>query len=223
MTTNSPKIKSVTLMVVWGYEPHSITIRARNWSKIQRGQEVRLRGKSYFYEGVRFSCRWYFNQKGRADTLVVGYGNDGAEGYVGSWQSVKTEVTYQKPQKKRDPFLPKAFANINEAKAAFPTPETFRIALVDDVHFDTERFSDLEPMELLRACGVDVGNKDQFCISQVPTDYAAYRRGDESGWGFRYTYRIAGKGRRTVRFQTEHGDGGVCESCEGPYIYTRSK
>ncbi len=114
-----------------------------------------------------------------------------------------------------------AFKTIEEAKAAHPKPEGFRIALVDDVHFGTGRFDDLEPMELLKACGVDVGNIDKFCLSQVCTDRSAMRAGRDTDWQYRYTYRIVGKNRRSVRFQSEHGDGGVCESIEGPYIYTR--
>lgn len=114
-----------------------------------------------------------------------------------------------------------AFQTIEEAQAAFPSPEEFRFALVDDVHSGTGRFDDLEPMELLKACGVDVGNIDKFCLSQVCTDRRAMLAGRDTDWRYRYTYRIVGKGRRSVRFQTEHGDGGVCESIEGPYIYTR--
>lgn len=115
----------------------------------------------------------------------------------------------------------RAFSRIEEAQAAFPSPKAFRLALVDDVHSGAGRFDDLKPMELLKACGVDVGNIDEFCLSQVCTDRIAMRAGRDMDWRYRYTYRIVGKGRRTVRFQTEHGDGGVCESIEGPYIYTR--
>ena len=114
-----------------------------------------------------------------------------------------------------------AFKTIEDARAAFPSPASFRIALVDDVHFGEGRFDDLEPMELLKACGVDVGNIDQFCLSQVCTDRRAMLAGRDMDWRYRYTYRIVGKNRRSIRFQTEHGDGGVCEEIEGPYVYTR--
>jgi hypothetical protein len=113
------------------------------------------------------------------------------------------------------------FKTIDEAKVAFPSPAAFRFALVDDVHSGDGRFDDLKPMELLKACGVDVGNIDEFCLSQVCTDRRAMLAGRDTDWRYRYTYRILGKSRRSVRFQTEHGDGGVCESIEGPYIYTR--
>lgn len=114
-----------------------------------------------------------------------------------------------------------AFKTIEEAQAAFPSPEAFRYALVDDVHSGAGRFDELKPMELLEACGVDVGNIDEFCLSQVCTDRRAMLAGRDMDWRYRYTYRIVGKSRRSVRFQTEHGDGGVCEDIDGPYIYTR--
>jgi hypothetical protein len=114
-----------------------------------------------------------------------------------------------------------AFSSIEEAQAAFPSPAEFRVALAEDVHSDAGRFNTLKPMDLLQACGVDVGNIDEFCLSQVCTDRRAMRAGRDMDWRYRYTYRISGKNRRSIRFQTEHGDGGVCEHIEGPYIYTR--
>jgi hypothetical protein len=47
--------------------------------------------------------------------------------------------------------------------------------------------------------------------------------GREAGWGFRYTYRIQGKARKAVRFQSVPGDGGIMESCEGPYVPVRKR
>ncbi len=67
-----------------------------------------------------------------------------------------------------------------------------------------------------------MGNTGGFCISQVPSDRVAFKNSD-SGWAFIYTYRISGKNRRTIRFRSEHGDGGVCDSCVGPYVYRRQK
>ena len=117
---------------------------------------------------------------------------------------------------------PNPFQTIKEANDFFPTAAEFRLALVDDVHFGEKRFSNLDSKELLQACGVESGVNGDFCISQVPSNYAAFKRGDESGWTFIYTYRIQGRNRRKIRFTTKHGDGGVCESCEGPYIYRRT-
>lgn len=114
------------------------------------------------------------------------------------------------------------FETLAEAMAEFPSASAFRSALVDDVHFGYGRFSRLSPRELLDACGVKLGEMDEFCLSQVPSDRVAFKNGD-SGWSFIYTYRIPGKNRRTVRFQSQHGDGGVCDSCVGPYLYRRNK
>ena len=124
--------------------------------------------------------------------------------------------------KGRQQKLPKPFENLVEAISEFPSLAAFRAALVDDVHFNRGRFSHLSPKELLGACGVEIGSMDDFCISQVPSDRGAFKNSD-SGWSFIYTYRIPGKNRRTIRFQSEHGDGGVCDCCDGPYIYRREK
>jgi hypothetical protein len=124
--------------------------------------------------------------------------------------------------KARQQMLPTPFENLVEAISEFPSPAAFRSALVDDVHFDRGRFSRLSPKELLVACGVQIGSMDVFCLSQVPSNRAAFKSGD-SGWSFIYTYRIPGRNRRTIRFRSEHGDGGVCDSCVGPYIYRRPK
>ncbi len=88
------KLKSVTLMVEWGYEIHSITIGPRNWKKIQEGKEWGTGGETYYYEGERFSCYWDFNCRGEPGSLIVSYGNDGGEGYCGKWASVDITENY---------------------------------------------------------------------------------------------------------------------------------
>ena len=115
------------------------------------------------------------------------------------------------------------FATISEAKAAFVSVEALRFALVADCHADEGRFSKLATLDLMEACGIDVGNVDEFCISQVPTDRRAMLAGMEAAWGFRYTYRVQGKSRKAVRFQSVHDDCGVMESCEGPYVLVRKR
>ncbi len=116
---------------------------------------------------------------------------------------------------------PKPFADIAEATAAFATAEGFRHALVADFHAGGGRFDLLPTRELMEACGIEVGNIDEFCLSQVATDRRAYLAGHDVGWSFRYTYRIKGRSRKVVRFQSVHGPGGVMESCEGPYVLER--
>lgn len=89
-----PKLKSVTFMVEWGYEMHSVTIGPRNWKKIQEGKEWGTGGETYYYEGERFSCYWSFNCRGEPGTLIVSYGNDGGEGYCGKWADVDITEHY---------------------------------------------------------------------------------------------------------------------------------
>ncbi len=116
---------------------------------------------------------------------------------------------------------PIPFANITQAKAVFATAEVFRHALVADFHAGDGRFDRLPTRDLMEACGIEVGNIDEFCLSQVATDRRAYLAGHDVGWSFRYTYRIKGRSRKVVRFQSVHGPGGVMESCEGPYVLER--
>ena len=71
-----------TITVEWGYEPHSITLTARNWAAVQAGKPHRQRGKGYHYEGQFFWDYWSF-EGGLGGALEVGYGNDGAEGFAG--------------------------------------------------------------------------------------------------------------------------------------------
>jgi hypothetical protein len=45
---------TATITVEWGYEPHSITLTSRNWSKVKSGKPLRIRGKGYYYENEFF-------------------------------------------------------------------------------------------------------------------------------------------------------------------------
>jgi len=142
------------------------------------------------------------------------------EGWDKAWNQALREMAT--PASKRRTALAIAFGSIEEAQVEFPTPELFRVALVDDVHFGRGRFDALHSLDLLEACGVAVGDMDNFCISQVPSNRYKARTSD-SGWSYIYTYRIPGKSRRSVRFKSEHGDGGVCDACTGPYINRRKQ
>lgn len=113
------------------------------------------------------------------------------------------------------------FKSIEEAQTAFPDQQQFRLALVDDVHDKTELFSLIPSRDLLEACGVEAGDMDDFCISQVPSNRAAMNRGDDFGWYFIYTYKIEGKKRRKIYFKTEHGCGGRFQGCDGPLTRIR--
>lgn len=99
MPSAKPKLESVTLHVSWGYEPHELTIRARNWSKILRGEKIWLKGERYSYDGATFGCGWSFNADG-PNTLVIEYGNDGAVGYDGPWECLRREERFKQPKAK---------------------------------------------------------------------------------------------------------------------------
>lgn len=115
------------------------------------------------------------------------------------------------------------YTSIKEAQAAFPDPQQFRLALVDDVHDKTDFFSLIPPRDLLEACGAVAGYMDDFCISQVPSSRAAMNRGDSFGWYFIYTYKIEGRKRRKIYFKTQHGCGGRLDDCDGPLIAIRTR
>ena len=75
-------LTGATVTVEWGYESHTITLTARNWSAIKAGKPHRQRGKGYKCEGQFFWDYWSF-EGGLGGALEVGYGNDGAEGFAG--------------------------------------------------------------------------------------------------------------------------------------------
>lgn len=76
-----PKL-AATITVNWGYENHSLTLTPRNWAKIKAGRAHFQRGKGYHYEGEFFWDNWRFTG-GLNGALVVGYGDDGGEGFIG--------------------------------------------------------------------------------------------------------------------------------------------
>lgn len=120
--TRKPKLKSVRLTVEWGYESHGITISARNWSKIRRNLPVCLRGESYYYEGERFSCHWEFNGRDEPGSLVVGYGDDGAEGYVGEWKDAEIMEVHEAPPKPAEVTSPSRTSRRRAAPTLTPQP-----------------------------------------------------------------------------------------------------
>lgn len=83
-------MKEATVTVGWGNERHSLTLTKRNWSKVRRGQELRIRGSGYWYEGRFFRDYWHFGG-GLDGKLVVSYGEDGGEGFVGTLREADIE------------------------------------------------------------------------------------------------------------------------------------
>ena len=73
-----------TFSVEWCYELHCIVLSPDEWSKVRDGAPITKSGDGYYYEGEFFQDHWRFNSpKG---SLSVQYGEDGGEGWSGSWQ-----------------------------------------------------------------------------------------------------------------------------------------
>ena len=81
--------RGVTVSVVWGYDLHSVRIGAARWRRIRRGEAVLVRS-SYWYEGERFSCWWFFDEHAE-HSLVVDYGEDGGTGFTGDIREATIE------------------------------------------------------------------------------------------------------------------------------------
>jgi hypothetical protein len=79
-----------TITVTWGYEPHSITLSPRDWAKVKAGEELDIDGKGYHYEGEFFWDYWHFGG-GLQGELVVNYGNDSAQGFVGKLNDARID------------------------------------------------------------------------------------------------------------------------------------
>ena len=85
-----PKLKSVTLLVEWGYEIHTLEVSAGRWKRIVAGDNLTIKGKPYSYEGERFDCWWDFNGHEGPGSLIVSY-SGGGDGYVGTWSDALNE------------------------------------------------------------------------------------------------------------------------------------
>ena len=72
----------VNVSVSWGYELHDVHVSARKWIRIRAGEAVMVKSIGW-YEGQSFECRWYFDPEAE-NSLIVSYGDDGADGFVGN-------------------------------------------------------------------------------------------------------------------------------------------
>jgi hypothetical protein len=86
------------ITVVWGAEhkPHTIVLTPRNWRRVKSGQPLDIRGKGYVYDGDFFWDYWRFGG-GLEGTLVVDYGEDGGQGFVGNLHDAKIEERPRRP------------------------------------------------------------------------------------------------------------------------------
>ena len=89
----------VTVEVSWGYEEHDVHVSARKWKRIRSGEAVMVKSIGW-YEGKSFECRWYFDPD--ADhSLIVSYGDDGADGFVGNILDATIEGVSNRNEKRR--------------------------------------------------------------------------------------------------------------------------
>jgi hypothetical protein len=161
--TPTGKLKSVTLSVEWGYEIHRLTIGPRNWKKVQDGKAWGTAGKTYYYEGERFSCYWDFNRRGEPGSLIVRYGNDGGEGYVGEWADVDITEEYHAAT---------SVAPIDLGE--LPDVPARRQAVADDLAKDGRDFADLDGQELAQLLDVTPGEAgDRIHLCAIDEDETA--------------------------------------------------
>lgn len=80
----------VNVSVSWGYELHDVHVSARKWKRIRAGEAVMVKSIGW-YEGQSFECRWYFDLNAEY-SLVVSYGDDGADGFIGNIRDATIEV-----------------------------------------------------------------------------------------------------------------------------------
>jgi hypothetical protein len=87
---------SARIIVEWGYDNHEMVLNSRNWARVKRGGELRIRCRGFSEDGPQWE---YWNFAGGLDgKLLVEYG-DGGTGFVGTLRE----------------------ARIEEARPAFPT------------------------------------------------------------------------------------------------------
>jgi hypothetical protein len=90
------RAEGVELTVTWGNDVEvSLRLTPRNWSRLQRGQSFRIRGKGYTYEGEFFWDYWTFTN-GVGGDLLVEYGEDGGVGFEGKLADVPRFASWRK-------------------------------------------------------------------------------------------------------------------------------
>jgi hypothetical protein len=90
-----------TVSVELGYELHSITLTAINWSRVKSGRPLRIRGKGFYYEGEFFWDYWNFGG-GLDGELLVEYGEGGASGFIGKLEDAIIEEQSHRNERQKD-------------------------------------------------------------------------------------------------------------------------
>jgi hypothetical protein len=78
------------IAVEWGYDVHDVLLTPRNWSRVIRGRSLTIRTPGFSEEGLQWEY-WDF-AGGLGGDLVVRYGDDGGEGFVGKLRDARIEV-----------------------------------------------------------------------------------------------------------------------------------
>jgi hypothetical protein len=91
---------AATITVTWGYQVHSLTLTPRNWARVKSGSPLSIRGPGYHYEGEFFWDYWSF-VGGLDGELEVGYGGDGAQGFIGRLSSATITEHPHTPKRRR--------------------------------------------------------------------------------------------------------------------------
>lgn len=77
----SLKPGGVRIAVEWGNDTHEVVLTPRNWSRVKRGKNLRIRSSGFSEDGPQWE---YWNFSGGLDgDLVVEYGEDGGMGFQG--------------------------------------------------------------------------------------------------------------------------------------------
>ena len=79
------------IAVEWGYDIHEIILTSRNWSRVKRDGSLRIRSRGFSEEGFQWEY-WKF-AGGLDGDLIVEYGNDGGQGFVGKLRDATIEET----------------------------------------------------------------------------------------------------------------------------------
>ena len=84
---------SAKISVEWGYDIHTITLTPRNWSKVKRGNRLRIRAPGFSEEGFQWEY-WSFSGGVQGD-LIVEYGSNGGTGFIGKLSDAEIEEASQ--------------------------------------------------------------------------------------------------------------------------------
>ncbi len=77
------------IAVEWGNDRHEVVLTPRNWAHVKRGGKLRIRSRGFSEEGFQWEY-WNFSG-GLEGGLIVEYGEDGGQGYVGKLHDASIE------------------------------------------------------------------------------------------------------------------------------------